>query len=71
MFSGIVFYLFPRGKLSIFCFRLGCFFVTRVYFSNIPIGVLQLFVFVSFIAKISFILFVSYVVKQHPGQIMS
>jgi hypothetical protein len=39
MFSGIEFYLFPRGKLPFFRFRLGCFFVTRVYFSNIPIGV--------------------------------
>jgi hypothetical protein len=28
MFSGIEFYLFPRGKLSIFRFRLGSFFVT-------------------------------------------
>jgi hypothetical protein len=29
MFSGIDFYLFPRGKLPIFRFRLGCFSVTR------------------------------------------
>ena len=41
MFSGIEFYLFPRGKLSIFRFRLGSFFVTLVYFSNIPFDVLQ------------------------------
>jgi hypothetical protein len=43
-------------------------FVTRVYFSNIPIGALQPVCFWLVIAKISFILFVSCFVKQHPGQ---
>jgi hypothetical protein len=36
MFSGIDFNLFPRVKLPIFRFRLGCFSVTQ---KNIPIGI--------------------------------
>jgi hypothetical protein len=64
MFSGIEFCLFTRGKLPIFRFQ---FFLSRVTFQTYQLVYYKLFGFVSFIAKISFILFVSCFINSLPA----
>ena len=55
-------------NIQFFALDLAVSLVLEFTFQTYQLVYYKLFVFVSFIAKISFILFVSYFVKQHPGR---